>query len=82
MTTTRAKFRIDAITKRKHWNKDQGDFLYDLEASPVTGDSEENKRFFASTPSGSIKLGTVNENAVKGFEPGRYVYVTLELADE
>lgn len=80
--TTRAKFRIDAVTKRKNWNPSTGEFLYDLEATPVTGGSPENESFFASTPSGSINLGTVNEKAVEGFEPGRYMYVTLELANE
>jgi len=43
--------------------------------------SEENKQFFASTPSGEIKLGIVNESAWPYFELDTEYYVTFEKAE-
>jgi hypothetical protein len=44
---------------------------------PVTGSSpdDENTRFFASTPSGEIKLGTVSDEAASQFELNKEYYI-------
>ncbi len=52
--------------------------------SPVyhNGDpSHENTKFWQASPSGEIKLGTVNAEAVAQFELGREMYVTFEPAE-
>ena len=49
---------------------------------PVTGGSEENKKFWASTPSGSIELGVINQGAWKEFELDKEYYIDFTLADQ
>jgi hypothetical protein len=52
--------------------------------SPVyhNGDpNHENTKFWQASPSGEIKLGTVNAEAVAQFELGREMYVTFEPAE-
>lgn len=43
--------------------------------------SEENKQFFAASPSGEIKLGIVNQAAWPYFELDTEYYVTFEKAE-
>lgn len=49
--------------------------------SPVTGGSEENKKFFKWTPSGRIELGVVNAEAAALFEPGKEYYIDFTPAE-
>lgn len=42
---------------------------------PVTGNSEENNKFFSATPAGGITMHVVNEEAYKEFEVGSEYYV-------
>ena len=42
---------------------------------PVYSGSEENKRFFESTPGGNITLNILNESALVQFEQGKEYYV-------
>jgi hypothetical protein len=55
--------------------------VVDINLSPVTGGSEENDRFFASTPTGTITLTTVNMEAAKQFENGKEYYVDFTPAE-
>lgn len=48
---------------------------------PVTSGSDENKAFFQSSPSGEIKLGTINPDAVAALEIGTEVYVDFTPAN-
>jgi hypothetical protein len=48
--------------------------------NPVYGTSEENKKFFESTPSGEIRLGIVNKDAWSEFELDSEMYITFEKA--
>lgn len=73
---TRAKFQCTAVTKRKGWSG--APFVYEAEFSAVMGDSEENKAFFAASPSGNIKLGTVRSDH---FEVGKSYYVDFTEAE-
>lgn len=53
-----------------------------IEMSPVIGNgAEENKQFFASTPSGNIELGLISEHAASLFELGQSYYVDFTKAD-
>jgi len=48
--------------------------------NPVYGDSPENKLFFASTPSGEIKM-SISADAAEHFELGKAYYVDFTLAE-
>jgi hypothetical protein len=53
----------------------------EVEFMAVTDGSEENKRFFKFTPSGTIKLATVNKEAAAQLIPGKQYYVDFTLAE-
>ena len=74
-----AKFSCNSVRKYKDTRWDGGQpksgFLYEYEFYPVTGGgtaSDENKSFFASTPSGNLKMSAVGDNL---FEPGKEYYL-------
>lgn len=47
---------------------------------PVYSGSEENKAFFAATPTLTFSFGTVNEAAAAMFQQGKEYYVDLTPA--
>ena len=75
MSTVRAKFTCNGVTRTAHWDKAKAPFLYQSTFTPVIGGSKENDSFFASTPLGEIKMGGVGEDF---FEPGAEYYVIFE----
>jgi len=64
----RAKFRVDCI-------KLYADGRAEIEMSPVTSGSEENKQFWKYTPAGNLKMQIDNPDAVSKFIPGKEYYV-------
>lgn len=79
--TTRAKFKVDKIELSKYGQQ----ALVTVVASPVYGNDDpehENTKFWKYTPTGQLTLGTVNAEAVEGFDPGREFYLDLTLVDE
>jgi hypothetical protein len=72
--TVRAKFKVQSITRREHWDKSKGE-IHSIDLAPVTSGSDENKEFYAATPGGSIKLDTINEAAGNQFKLGQEFYV-------
>lgn len=78
--TVRAKFVVQSITRQKGW----GGFaeIQSIRLSAVTGGSEEDKKFFAATPSGTVELGTVNPAAGNYFELGQAYYLDFTKAIE
>lgn len=48
--------------------------------SPVSGSSDENKKFFASTPSGQITMSCTHPEAWQQFELGKEYYVDFTPA--
>lgn len=74
----RAKFTCTSVRKYKGWNGTPP-FLYEYEFQAVTGSSEENKSFFASTPSGSLKMGAVRDDL---FAPGQDYYLDFTSNEE
>lgn len=70
----RAKFKVVSITTTKHWKRDKGN-IATIKLSPVTSGSEENKQFYAATPTGNIELGTINQQAAEQFELDAEFYV-------
>jgi|SoiMethySBSTD1v2_1073268.scaffolds.fasta_scaffold312808_2 hypothetical protein len=77
MNTVRAKFRVDSITRRKGYNSGE---TQDIKLFPVHSGSEENKSFYAATPSGEITIGCANPDAAKLFELGKEYYIDFTPA--
>jgi hypothetical protein len=71
--TVRAKFKVQRIERSKGWGNIAE--VQTIVLMPVTGDSEENKKFYAATPGGEIKLSTVNAEAAKAFDLDGEFYV-------
>jgi hypothetical protein len=78
--SVRAKFVVGSITRTKHWDANKGE-VQTIKLSPVFAGSEENKKFYEATPTGTIELGTVNEEAAKTFELGKEYYVDFTPAN-
>lgn len=72
----RAKFTVQQITRRH--GKSENQEVHTVEMWPVTGGCDENKYFFASTPTGKIELGTIKPNL---FELNKTYYVDFTPAD-
>ena len=72
---TRCKFHCSSVTKTSYRQGDGSEkMLYTADFFAVTEGSEENKKFFAWTPSGSLKLGTYKEDL---FQPGGEYYLDI-----
>lgn len=80
MATVRCKFQCNAVTKRLgyDWNTKGERFLWEAEFNAVSDGSDENKSFFAATPSGSLKVQTVKDDI---FTPGKSYYLDITPAD-
>jgi hypothetical protein len=74
----RAKFKVTSITRREGWSGVKE--MQDINMSVVTSGSDENKKFFASTPNGEIRVGCANPEAVAQFELGKEYYVDFTPA--
>lgn len=83
MTTSpqsvRAKFQVQDITKHLYGGK----FMYTVHMTPVYSAKEgsENKAFWDASPSGDLKLGTINERAADYFVVGSEYYLDFTRAD-
>lgn len=76
MTQTRAKFTCTEVSKRTGWGENK--FLFAAKFNAVIGNNDENKAFFAATPSGVIEISTVKEDH---FEVGKNYFVDFTVAD-
>jgi len=76
MTTVRCKFVCKSITESAHWDKQKPN-LKAIKFEPVTSGSEENKSFFAATPSGTLEFATVNHEAAASFVVGQEYYIDI-----
>ena len=75
-TTVRCKFRCQSMTKRLEYG-DTSKPVWDFDMYAVTDGSPENKEFFKYTPSGSLKVTTINMEA---FEVGKEYYIDITPA--
>lgn len=78
--SVRAKFVCNSITRQKHWDSSKGE-TQTIKLTPVIGNSEENNAFFDLTPSGTIELMTLNQEAAKYFELGKSYYIDFTAAE-
>jgi hypothetical protein len=68
---------LDSITRTRGWSGMAAPELQALIFSAVTDGSEENKKFFAMTPSGRLEVSTVNAEAVKDLVLGKSYYIDI-----
>ncbi len=73
---TRCKFECVSVTKRKGWGGHA--VLHDAELLAVMSGSDENKAFFAATPSGKLNVATVVPDM---FEVGKAYYLDISVAE-
>lgn len=83
----RAKFKVNSILRQPTTKVVDGvrvdSEIWSIEMSPVgrTADPEdENSKFWQYTPSGNIRLGTVNADAVNQFDLNKEFYVDFTEA--
>ena len=82
----RAKFRLNSYTTELYDRWVEGKVVDKVEKrtlnfTPVYGTgSEENKAFWDATPTGSLQLGVVSQEAWKMFELGECYYLDFTPA--
>lgn len=78
-----AKFKINQHISRMGGhlvdNAWKPEVLTTVEMNVVTGGSEENKKFFASTPTGSIIIGGLSSEITALFPLDKEVYVEFTV---
>jgi hypothetical protein len=82
MMMVRAKFKVDAIENTKYGKT--GKVLTTIKMTPVypgENPTHENKKFWDASPSGELRLGTVNAKAVEYFELGEEYYIDFTKAE-
>lgn len=74
----RAKFKVTSITRQAGWNGNKE--VQTIKLQPVSGGTEENEKFYAATPGGSIELSVVKEEVGRQFDIGQEFYVDFTPA--
>lgn len=77
---TKMATRFKVACNHKQLSSDGKD-VYLLSFNPVYSGSEENKKFFKSTPGGIFQFHTINAEAAAQFEIGKEYYVDIFSAD-
>ncbi len=90
----RAKFRVNRIERSETLRQDGVNAggaqrwvpseLQTIVLAPVYGNGDpnhENTKFWNATPSGEIRLGTVNAEAARQFELGKEYYIDFTPAE-
>lgn len=82
----RAKFQLIKTTQHMYSVKNaEGQYvqtpLTSMAFQVVHGNTPENEKFFASTPSGTIELGVLNPEAAQQFELGKEYYIDFTPAE-
>ncbi len=81
----RAKFYCATKIQRSnqpHPAQTENPVYESFEFYPVTGGSEENKKFFSASPSGKLEIGVMNPEAAKQLEVGKEYYVDFTPANQ
>ena len=83
--SVRAKFKVNRIEK-SIWNgTTSADEMSTVVLSPVYANNDpehENSKFWKYTPSGEVKLGTINKEAADYFELGEEYYLDFTKAEK
>ena len=82
----RAKFRLTEQKNSADSRLIDGEYKPAILASlvfiPVGDDTQENKKFWDSTPSGRIEMDVLNPEAIEGFEVMKEYYVDFTEVPE
>lgn len=78
--TVRAKFIVES-KQETYSGQGSTEPLVTIVLRPVITGSKENEEFFRHTPSGELKLGTLNKNAAEQFELGKAYYIDFTKAE-
>ena len=70
----RAKMKCVSITNTQNGSS--------IKLEPVIAGSPENEEFFKWTPYGFCELGTINDEVIKQFKPGKEYYVDFSDASK
>lgn len=75
----RAKFKVREITEHLYGQQR----MKTIKLEPVQSQKEgsENKAFWDATPTGEVRLGTINVDAAAQFEIGAEYYVDFTRAE-
>ncbi len=75
----RAKFKVQEITEHAYGEQR----MKTIKLVPVYSNdpSSENARFWAASPNGEIRLGTINMDAAAQFEINAEYYIDFTRAD-
>lgn len=76
--SVRAKFKVNEITEHAYGMQ----LMKTIKLEPVRKDSDpesENSKFWAASPSGEIRLGTINLDAAAQFVINAECYVTFDF---
>lgn len=81
--SVRAKFKVVSYSTSMQGQGDNKKEMRTVSLSPVYSDDKnsENGKFWQYTPSGEIKLGTINPSAWEQFELDKEYYVDFTPAD-
>lgn len=80
--TVRAKFVVNSVTETLNWDRSKGSlFTVKLGVVNASSGNEENKAFFASSPSGEISLTYVNPAVGEYLKIGDSFYVDFTKAE-
>lgn len=77
----RCKFKVESYETRLDSSKIGAEEIRTVKLSVVYNDTEENKKFFKWTPTGSIQIGMLNKAAWEQFPLGAEVYVDFTLVE-
>lgn len=77
--TVRAKFKVQEITEHAYGDKRMKTIKLQPVHSSVAG--SENKAFWDASPSGEIRLGTINMEAAAQFELNGEYYIDFTRAE-
>lgn len=78
--TVRAKFKVQSITRHQGWDGSKMVEQSTVRLVPVTSGSDENKAFYAATPSGQIELGVISADTAAKFPIGGEMYADFTPA--
>lgn len=78
----RLKFRVSKKSESMGYvyrdGKNSTERVGSVELYPVSDGSEENKQFYAATPSGRIEFATINQAALDSLPLNAECYITIE----
>lgn len=88
MSTVRAKFRCISVTTQEGSRPSADGKTYEtcpaltVKFAAVYGNDQnhENRKFWSATPSGTIEMQVMNQDAAKQFQYGKEYYVDFTLA--